>query len=128
VERVAILPVENLTGDPKWNWVAAAAQLIIRTETSASLHTYPLAVASINEAVRQGATRYLQGYATIEGGRLRLHFVQQDSSSLKNVSDFDESGDPAAGILPLADAVASRTGDRTRRFGTQNAAAIRAWG
>jgi tetratricopeptide (TPR) repeat protein len=59
---------------------------------------------------------------------LRLHFVEQDSSTHKNVSDFEASGDPAAGVLPLADAVAHRAGDRTRRFGTENAAAIRAWG
>jgi Flp pilus assembly protein TadD len=64
----------------------------------------------------------------VDAGRLRLHFVEQDSASHKNVSDFGVSGDPAAGVLPLAGAVASRVGDRTRRFGTQIAAAIQAWG
>jgi len=103
-------------------------QTIVRTQTSASLHIFPLRVSSINEAVQAGATRYLQGYATIDAGRLCLHLVEQDSASHKNVSDFDVSGDPAAGVLPLAGAVASRVGDRTRRFGTQVAAAIQAWG
>jgi Flp pilus assembly protein TadD len=128
VERVAVLPVENLTGSPGWNWIAPAVQAIIRTETSASLHVYPVRAGSINEAVQLGATRYLQGYATMESGRLRLSFVEQDAGSRKNVSDFEVSGEPPAGVLPLAEAAASRTGDRTRRFGTQNAAAIRAWG
>jgi Tfp pilus assembly protein PilF len=103
-------------------------QTIIRTETSASLHVHPLRFASINDAVLAGATRCLQGYATLEGARLRLHFVERDSATHKNVSDFDVSGDPAAGVLPLANEVARQTGDRTRRFGTQIAAAIQAWG
>jgi tetratricopeptide (TPR) repeat protein len=120
--------VENLTGDPKSNWVSPAAQLIIRTESSASLHVQPLVAGTINEAVRAGATRFLQGYLTIEGGRLRLYCVEQDATSHKNVADSSAAGDPAAGVLPLAEVIAGRTGDRTRRFGTQNAAAIRAWG
>jgi tetratricopeptide (TPR) repeat protein len=128
VERVAILPFENLTGDPAWNWIAPAAQLILRTETSASLHVQPFRAVTINEAVQAGATRFVQGYATLDGGRLRLHSVEQDAGSHKNVADFDSAGDPAAGVLPLADSIAKRVGDRTRPFGTQNAASIRAWG
>ncbi len=128
VERVAILPFENLTGDPAWNWVSPAAQLILRTEVSASPHVQPFRAGSVNEALHLGATRFVQGYATLENGRLRLHVTEQDAGSRTNVLNSDSAGDAAAGLLPLVDSIAKQVGDRTRPFGSQNAAAIRAWG
>ena len=51
VERVALLPLENLTGDPAWNWVGPALPGIVGTELSASLKVLPLRVRDLNEAM-----------------------------------------------------------------------------
>lgn len=103
-------------------------QGIVRTEISAALHAAGIVAPSRNDALTVGATSYLLGYYTLENGRIRVHAVQENANTHRQVKWLDLDSDPVGGALQVGEALAKKIGDRTRPFGSKNPTAIRAWG
>src|SRR5260370_9487853 len=64
IQRIAILPFENLTGDAAFDWIRSAGPVILSEEVSGAAHLFPLRAPTVSEAALAGATRLLHiGYS-----------------------------------------------------------------
>lgn len=128
VERVAVLPFENLSSDTKLNWAsrAIASALVYDLAPSPDLHAQT--VDSTSGAYANGASEMLEGYFSESGGRLRMTATMESLGKTKTVSSFELSGPASAGLVPLVNQLATRLSGRARPFGTSKAEAFRAYG
>jgi tetratricopeptide (TPR) repeat protein len=85
VERLAILPVENLTNDTGLDWIADAAAAVLTYDLTGPKNIHPIRAATIRDARASRATRYLESYFAIERGALAFHFTIEDPVKLKAV-------------------------------------------
>jgi len=127
VVRWAVLPAENLTGNPAYDWVGPALAAVVAEEFTGSPEVDPRAVASLPEATAFRASGIIYSYFTERDGRLRLRVALEETATNQIVRYFHLEG-RAGALLPLAEAVARRLGTPARRFGTRNEAALRAYG
>jgi tetratricopeptide (TPR) repeat protein len=127
VERLAVLPLENLTPHPSLNWSGTALARVLAEELSASTRILPFSAENMAVARLSNASRAVQGYYTSDGGRLVFHAVVRNLETNRNEKWLQSSpgGDP---ILGAATEFAKQIDARTRAFGTQNSTALRAWG
>ncbi len=128
VDRLAVLPTENLSGDTSLDWISRAIPEIVTEELTGSPVLNPRHLESLNDAFLFRATRVLHSYFREQAGHIRIHAVIEDLGARRIRKEFSVSGALADGVLPLADAVARLAGIPARRFGTENPAAIRAYG
>src|SRR3974390_367276 len=129
VDRLAVLPFENLTADPALDWIGPALSSMLAEQVSSSVHVYPYRADALRDARLTGAARVVQGYYPESAGKLRFHAVVEDLRSVRNVAALDAQSDLGGGNLTAAsESMAHAIDARTRPFGTQNGAAIRAWG
>lgn len=127
VIRLAILPFENLTGDPALDYAGPAVATILASEISGSTHTFPLRVPAGRDALAAQAGQVLSGYFDRRGGQLRFYAVIHDAIAHRVVTQYEASGAPAA-LEAIADSIAKAMHERLRPFNVQNPEAIRAWG
>lgn len=127
IERVAILPFENLSSDATLDWVGPALAGMLVEQASASLHVFAYRTEDFRDARLSGAVRVVQGYYSRLPGRLNIRAVIEDLRSRRNVESIGDFV-PAGNLNAAADRIARAIDPRTRPFGTQNGAAIRAWG
>lgn len=127
MERLAVLPFENLTADPSLNWAGTALARVLAEELSASTRILPFTSDSAAAARLSNAARAIQGYYTADRGRVVFHAVVRNLASSRNEKWLESSpgGDP---VLGAASEFAKQIDTRTRPFGTQNGAALKAWG
>lgn len=127
MERLAILPFENLTPDPSLDWAGLALARILAEELTASTNLLPFTADTMASARLSNAVRAVQGYYTSDRGRLVFRAVVRGLASSRNEKWLESSpgGDTVVGA---ATEFAKQIEKRTRPFGTQNTAAVRAWG
>jgi tetratricopeptide (TPR) repeat protein len=102
---------------------------MVTEQASASVHLYPYLSDTLGDARLTGAARVIEGYYTQTSSKLRIHAVIEDLASRRNVATLDAESDLGGGNLAAAsESMAYALDSRTRKFGTQNGAAIRAWG
>jgi tetratricopeptide (TPR) repeat protein len=128
VERLAILPIENLS-DPSDNPTAAAvsALLLNRTAGLADLHSLRLGSASDVPAGRP--SRVLRGYLTRSGKGLRVRVFLQAASSGKTIRLLEagaKDGEPAAEQLTVT--LATALTGKPVKPATASVEAVRAYG
>jgi tetratricopeptide (TPR) repeat protein len=129
VERLALTPFENLSGDVSLDWIGAAAPSIIAVEVNGSVKTAPIRVESARDAWAAHATEIAYGYYSRQGTHVRLEMVVQDLASGQTIQTYSAEGPLAAGILPLADSIARAVEPRrTHPLGTTSQDAIEQWG
>jgi Flp pilus assembly protein TadD len=128
VERVAVLPFENLSSDTKLNWAsrAIASALVYDLAPSPDLHAQT--VDSTSGAYANGASEMLEGYFSESSGRLRMTVTIENLGKSNTVASFELSGPASAGVLPLVNQLATRLSGAARPFGTSKAEAFRAYG
>ena len=124
VNRLAILPFENLTGDASLDWISAAAPAIVASEIAGSARTLPLLPPTVNDAYLGRATRFVHGYFTGRDGALRFAIEVEDSSRHKMVSSSSVTG----GVLDAMNAAARSLASDSHAFSTSSAEAVTAWG
>lgn len=124
VDRIAILPIENLTSEPALNWVSSAAQNALQRELTGAGNLVPLAVPSTREARLVKAGRALEAYLSGDASLLRIHAVIEDLQHLKASADIDISGPRQKGVLPLLEQLAKAVDASARPFSTGNDAAF----
>ncbi len=124
MERLAILPFENLTGDASLNWVATAAPLVVAADLSGAPKVFAQPMLSRSDAYLANSTRFVQGYFTGHAGSLRFQVEVEDASRHKMVADEAASGDLLASMNTLAKGLDSSA----HSFSTSNTEAMAAWG
>ncbi len=124
VERIAILPFDNLTGDAALDWVSTAGPVILAEELAGASHVSAVREGSAGMAALHGASELLHCTFTQRGGALEIKFALEDVERHRMVSTGS-----AAGAVLFAVSTLARTLDAgAQPFSTPNADAAAAWG
>ena len=124
VERIAILPFDNLTGDAALDWVSAAGPAMLAEELAGASHVLAVRQSSAGMAALQGASQLLHCTFTQRGGALEIHFALEDVERHRMVS----TGSAAGAVLFAVSTLARRLDAGARPFSTPNQDAVAAWG
>ena len=126
--QIVVLRFENLTGNPALDWMErGAARQIAAQLGQASAADSPLSTEERQSAVAAGVTRFLHGYISRSGDRLRLRADLEDTSLQKFALSAESAGPVSAGLLPLADDVARQLDPGAHRSGAKNEPALEAY-
>ena len=128
VERVAVLPFENLGSDAALNWVSHAAAAAVVYDLAGAKNTYAQIVDSLAVAEPMQASRALEGYFFERNGRLEVRASVEDLSTSKTLENLSFSGPAASGFVPLMNQLALALSAEARPFGTNSPDAFRLWG
>jgi Tfp pilus assembly protein PilF len=125
VERLAILPFSNLTGDAAFDWVANAGPAILAQELAGGTHVLPLRAASVGTASLENATQLLHCTFTQRSGSLQIQYALEDAGRHRMIATGSVDGTALFAVSALA-----RTLDAggARPFSTPNPDAAAAWG
>lgn len=123
-ERIAILPFENLSGDPSIDWIRTAGPSILH-ETLAA-HTRPNFFRSpgLNDAYQGHATEFLHTTYTKNGSAYRFRLEVENADSHRMTSDFSSNGN----VLFAINAIARHLQAAAVPFSTHKEEALEAWG
>jgi Tfp pilus assembly protein PilF len=124
VERLAIFPFSNLTGDAALDWVATAGPAILAQELAGGSHV-PLRSSSAGTAALAHATQLLHCTFTQRGGSLQIQYALEDAERHRMIAAGSADGTALFAVSTLA-----RTLDAegARPFSTPNPDAAAAWG
>lgn len=125
MERLAILPVENLTGNPDLDWMSRAARGALAVELAGSEHLQPMEVGAVTDVSAAKATAALDGYFEIYNGELRWKGVIRDIATSRTVRTIDAAGPIKGGLLPLLNTAARQISTSVRPYPTSNETALR---
>ena len=128
VERLAVLPLENLSSDPQWNWYARASSAVVQYDLAGANNIFAKTVDSLSAAQSMQASRVLEGYFFERNGRIGIRATVEDLRKTRAVEQLEIEGPVAGGFLPLANELARRLSPGARRFGTSNENAFRFYG
>jgi Flp pilus assembly protein TadD len=145
--RLAILRLENLSGDPALDWVGRALGEVIGAElsgprnprvlSSANIHAVdrllgaraisgPGISAESSQAVAAGATLLAYGDYTVRRGKLEVQVTIEDARGIKATKLIAASA-PAGDVLGVATALARQISTSTVPYGTRNPAALESY-
>jgi tetratricopeptide (TPR) repeat protein len=133
VERLAILPFENLTGDASLDWIRAAGPAILAEQIAGSARLSPVPVPTLSEGAFAGATRYLHcnfsriqssGTPAAAGPALHFSFAVEDAATHKMVATGTSSG----AVLFAMNTLALALDPAARPFSTSGSDPVAAWG
>ena len=127
VNRIAILPLENLTSEQAFDWIPAGAQNVLLRQLTAIGNTIALGVPNTREARLLRADLAVEGYLSADANLLRIHAVVEDLDHLKAASEIDITGPRQKGVLPLLDRLSKALNPGARPFSTTNAAAFESY-
>ena len=125
VERLAILPFSNLTGDAALDWVANAGPAILSQELSGGTRVLPMRVSSAGIASLANATQLLHCTFTQRGGSLQIQYSLEDAERHRMITTGSIDGTALFAVSALARALDA---DGARPFSTPNPDATSAWG
>jgi tetratricopeptide (TPR) repeat protein len=134
VQRIDVLPFENLTGDASFDWIRNAGPAILTEEVVGAAHLFPLRVPTISEATLAGATRLLHcGFSKRAGSNaggpndaraLHFEFAIEDAERHQMVETGAADGD----VLFAMTTLARRQDPGARPFSSPHQEAAVAWG
>jgi Flp pilus assembly protein TadD len=128
VERLGVLPIENLSSDAQWDWRSHAASAVVVYDLAGAKNIFARQVDSLSAAQSMQASRVLEGYFFERNGRVGIHATLEDLARTKAVESFELDGPASAGFLPVANELARRLSPDSRKFGTSNENAFRFYG
>src|SRR5579862_6725994 len=80
VERVAFLPIENLTGDAALDWISSAGARIVNDDLlGGAAHAVPVDAVAVRDAYASGATQLVHGYLENRRHGFHFEFVVEDA-------------------------------------------------
>jgi Flp pilus assembly protein TadD len=127
-ERLAIMPVEDLSSDAQLNWGSRAAAAVVAYDLAGAKNIFARQVDSMPDARAMRASRMLEGYFFERNGRMEVRATLEDVARNKDVESIDVEGPASAGVLPLANELARRLSGEARKFGTNDQSAFRLYG
>jgi TolB-like protein len=92
IQRIAVLPFENLSGDASLDWIAEAAPSLVVFDLTGAPSTFAMRVLTLRDAYLQHATRFLHGSVTRHGAELRFEIELEDASRHKMVATREIEG------------------------------------
>jgi tetratricopeptide (TPR) repeat protein len=128
VERLAVMPLENLSSDPQSTWFSRASSAVVQYDLAGAKNIFAKPVDSLSAAQSMQASRVLEGYFFERNGRIRIRATVEDFRKTRAVEHFEIEGPVAGGFLPLANELARRLSSGARRFGTNSENAFRFYG
>ena len=124
VERVALLPFENLTGDTALDWISSAGPTIVNDELlGGTAHAVPVQAMALRDAYASGATQLVHGYVERRRQGFHFEFVVEDAQTHKMLQTMASDGDP----LPSLDRLAKQIDTAAHAFSSTNSEAVAAW-
>jgi tetratricopeptide (TPR) repeat protein len=124
VERVAVLPFENLSGDAALDWIAQAGPKIVADQLMGSAtHTVPVQAGALRDAYASGATELVHGYIETRRQGPHFEFVVEDAQTHKILQTVAGDGD----LLPALDRLAKQIDPAAHAFSSANPQAVAAW-
>ncbi|MGH9674254.1 MAG: tetratricopeptide repeat protein, partial [Bryobacteraceae bacterium] len=127
IQRVAILPLENLSGDSSADWIGPAAANLAATAATGGGRMHPFAAATRADALRARATRIVAGYYVVRQGVVSLRAVDEVVSTATN-RPLEAETPLTTGILPLVETLARGIGANVRALPAVNTEAVRLYG
>ena len=124
VDRVAVLPFSNLTGDASLDWIASSAATIVASDMAGTLKFVPVRAGTASEGYLAAADRFVHGYFTGQPGALRFRLEVEDVATHKMTAYVAENG----ALVSAMDAAAKSLDPAARPFSTSNHEAAQAWG
>ena len=128
VERLGVMPMENLSSDAQWDWRSRAASAVVVYDLAGAKDIFARQVDSVPAAQSMQASRLLQGYFFERNGRIGIRATLEDLGRTKTLESFELEGAASAGFLPLANELARRLSSSARTFSTSNEKAFRFYG
>jgi Flp pilus assembly protein TadD len=128
VERLGVMPIENLTSDAQLDWRSRAAAAVVAYDLAGAKNIFARQVDSLSAAQSMQATLLLEGYFFERNGHIGIRATLEDLANTKAVESFEIDGSTSAGFLPLANELARRLGSDVRMYGTRNENAFRLYG
>jgi len=128
VERLAILPFENLSSNNDLGWMGRAVAAAVVYDLTPSRNVSAQNVESISASHSMDATRAIQGYFFESNGRVSFHVTVEDLRRTKTVDSFELDGPVAEGVLPLVNRLAAKLNPAARPFATAREEAFRDYG
>ncbi|HTR35963.1 MAG TPA: tetratricopeptide repeat protein [Bryobacteraceae bacterium] len=128
VDRLAVLPLDNLGSDDSLNWASSAMGAAVVYDLTGAGTIYAQTLSSAAQAPSMQASRALEGYFFERNGRLEIHASLEDLGTSKTVKSLSFSGPASQGFLPLANQLARALSAEARPFSTANPEAFRLWG
>jgi tetratricopeptide (TPR) repeat protein len=146
-ERLAVLRLENLSGDASLDWVGRALSEIVAGQlsgagqppviSSAGIHALdrtlgvrPISAPGISaessQALAAGATLLAYGNYTVRHGRLEVRLTVEDARTLKAAKAIAVAC-PAGDVLGTGAALARQISSQTVPYGTRNPQALEAY-
>jgi Flp pilus assembly protein TadD len=120
---VAVLPFDNLTGDPSLDWISSAAQRIVAEQLTGAAGVFPMLAGTVEDAYAARAARFVHGYFERRHGSLHIEVAIEDSSRHKMVRTAAVDG----ALLPSLTAIAKSIDPTARSFSSSNEEAVAAW-
>lgn len=128
VERLGVMPIENLTSDAQLDWPSRASAAVVVYDLAGARDIFAKQVDSVSAAQAMQASRLLEGYFFERNGRIGIRATLEDLGRTKAVESFEIDGAVSAGFLPLANELARRLSSEARVFGARNEKAFRFYG
>jgi tetratricopeptide (TPR) repeat protein len=124
IQRVALLPLENLSGDTALDWIASAAPRVVNGQLmGGTAATLPIEVAAVRDAYAAGAGKLVHGYFEKRGQDLHFEFAIEDLQTHKMLQTVSTDG----AALAVFDRLAREIDTAAHPFSSANADAISAW-
>ncbi|MGE5646894.1 MAG: hypothetical protein ACM336_13995 [Acidobacteriota bacterium] len=120
---VAILPFENLAGDPQLDWMGRALADAVGLQLAGTPHSTPLVAGALREVPATGAARTLHGYFSAGGGHLRVNADLEDARTGRVVKAMSARGE----LLAAAREIARAIDPEARELPTKSLGAMRSY-
>lgn len=127
VERVAVLPFQNLTGDASLDWLGGSIQADLANQLIPARNVNLLAVPSERDAFLNRPTRLITGFVDRTPAGLRLRAVIEDPETRRAVGEFSAVRGPES-FLGAVEGLARQISPEARPALTNNWAAFSALG
>ena len=128
VERLAVIPFENLSGDVSLDWMGRAAAAAVVYDLAGAPSLYAQSVESVSGVDSIRSTRVVEGYFVVRNGRLEIRAALLDLHKTSTVASFALAGSSGDGPVPLVNQLSKRLSPSARAFSTANTAAFRDFG
>ncbi len=128
IERLAVMPIENLSSDAQLDWRSRAAAAVLAYDLAGAKNIFARQVDSLSSAQSMQASRMLEGYFFERNGRIGIRATLEDVGKTQTVESFEIDGEESAGFLPLVNELGRRLSPDARTFGTSNKSAFRFYG
>jgi tetratricopeptide (TPR) repeat protein len=132
--RIAILAIDNLSGDPALDWISNAAPRILASQLTGAPGAPPLLASSVTDAYAAGATRLLYGYfdqrdqrgsaQSPPAAKLHFEFRLEDAASHHLQESIALDAPPAL----VLDTLAHRIDPAAHAYSSSDPQAIEAFG